>query len=202
MKQKSAHLQYDWWKYAAALLIPLILWCSVFSVLKKPKANERLHILFLGSGLNCQTIEQDLTAYLQVNTTQKLKSVQVAAVEYTDENYANQLMAATYSYDLIIISENQMQNTVGQDYFFVLPDALQKSEVSLYEETVNHETMPFGAVVFDGIQHNSFSKYYSNTEKCYIFISPQTENLYPFNTQSSEGDDAAVLAWQWLMEKQ
>ena len=202
MRKRSAHLQYDWWKYVAALLIPLILWCSVFSVLKKPKANERLHILFLGSGLNCQAMEQDLTDHLQKNTSQELKSVQVTLAEYSKENYASQLMAATYSYDIIIISENQMQDRVGQEYFFVLPEALQSTEITLYEETANDETMPFGAVVCDGIQQDSFSKYYSSAEKCYIFISPQTENLYPFNAKSRQGDNAAVIAWQWLMEKQ
>ena len=188
MKKQSGHLQYDWWKYVAALLIPLILWCSVFSVLKKPKANERLHILFLGTGLNCQTMEQDLTAYLQENTTQKLKSVQVTMAEYREKNYANQLLAATYSYDIIIISQPQMKDTVGQDYFCVLPQELQSTEIQLYEENVNGTIMPFGAIV------------YNATQECYAFISPQTENVYPLNTKSREGDNAAIIAWQWLME--
>lgn len=198
MKKQTGHLQYDWWKYVAVLLIPLILWCSVFSVLKKPKANERLHILFLGTDLNCQAMEQELTAYLQENTAQKLKSVQVTMTEYTDENYANQLMAAAYSYDIIIISENQMKDTVGQDNFFVLPESLQGAETELYEETVNDAALPFGAVLQAG---SSFGKYYSGTQKCCAFISPQTENLYPINAKSGEGDNATVIAWQWLMEK-
>ena len=201
MKKHTGHLQYDWWKYVAVLLIPLILWCSVFSIMKKPKANERLHILFLGTGLNCQAMEQELTVYLQENTAQKLKSVQVTMAEFSEENYANQLMAATYSYDIIIISDNQMKDTVGQDYFFVLPETLQGTEITLYEETVNDENLPFGAVVCDGLRGNTFGKYYSGTQKCYAFISPQTENLYPVNTKSGEGNNATVIAWQWLMEK-
>ena len=198
MKKHTGHLQYDWWKYVAVLLIPLILWCSVFSVMKKPKANERLHILFLGTGLKCQAMEQELTAYLQENTAQKLKSVQVTMAEFSEENYANQLMAATYSYDIIIISDNQMKDTVGQDYFFVLPESLQGAEVELYEEAVHEKLLPFGAVLSD---ESSFGKNYSGTQKCYAFISPQTENLYPVNTKSEEGDDATVIVWQWLMEK-
>lgn len=198
MKKHTGHLQYDWWKYVAVLLIPLILWCSVFSIMKKPNANERLHILFLGTGLNCQAMEQELTVYLQENTAQKLKSVQVTMAEFSEENYANQLMAATYSYDIIIISDNQMKDTVGQDYFFVLPESLQGAEVELYKETVNNRVLPFGAVLSD---ESSFGKYYSGTQKCYAFISPQTENLYPVNTKSEEGDDATVIVWQWLMEK-
>ena len=198
MKKHTGHLQYDWWKYVAVLLIPLILWCSVFSIMKKPKANERLHILFLGTGLNCQAMEQELTVYLQENTAQKLKSVQVTMAEFSEENYANQLMAATYSYDIIIISDNQMKDTVGQDYFFVLPESLQGAEVELYKETVNNRVLPFGAVLSD---ESSFGKYYSGTQKCCAFISPQTENLYPVNTKSEEGDDATVIVWQWLMEK-
>ena len=166
--------------------------------MKKPKANERLHILFLGTGLNCQAMEQELTAYLQENTAQKLKSVQVTMAEFSEENYANQLMAATYSYDIIIISDNQMKDTVGQDYFFVLSENLQGVEMELYKETANNKVLPFGAVLSD---ESSFGKYYSGTQKCYAFISPQTENLYPVNTKSGEGNNATVIAWQWLMEK-
>lgn len=198
MKKQTGHLQYDWWKYVAVLLIPLILWCSVFSVMKKPKANERLHILFLGTGLNCQAMEQDLAAYLQENTAQKLKSVQVTMAEYSDDNYANQMIAAAYSYDIIIISENQMKDTVGQDYFFVLPENLYSAGMKLYKETVNNKVLPFGAVLSD---ESSFGKYSSGAQKCYAFISPHTENLYPVNTKSGEGDNATVIAWQWLMEK-
>lgn len=201
MKKQTGHLQYDWWKYVAVLLVPLVLWCSVFSILKRPKANERLHILFLGDGLNTQQMTQDLEQYLQENTSQELKSVQVTMAEYSEENYASQLMAATYSYDIIIISENQMQDTVGQDHFFVLPEALQGTEITFYEESANDKDLPFGAVICDGIQQNSFGKYYSGTEKCYIFISPQTENLYPLNTKSRAEDNATMIAWQWLMEK-
>lgn len=201
MKKQRAHLQYDWWKYVAVLLIPLIFWCSIFSILRKPKANERLHILFLGSGLNCQAMEQDLTACLQKNTAQELKSVQIVTAQYDGKNYANQLMAATYSYDIIIISESQMQYTVGQDHFFILPEALQTAEVHLYRETVKDENLPFGAVVTVDEQENTFGRYYAGTENCYVFISPQTENLYPLNTKSKAGDDAAVIAWRWLMEK-
>lgn len=201
MKKQTGHLQYDWWKYVAVLLIPLVFWCSVFSALKKPKANERLHILFLGDELYVEAMEQDLTAYLQENSSQELKSVQVMTAEYSDENYASQLMAATYSYDIIIISEKQMKDTVGQDCFSVLPEDLQWKEMYLYQETVNDKTLPFGVVLFDGEMENSFSQYYSGTQKCYAFISPQTENLYPLNTKSREGDTAAAIAWLWLMER-
>lgn len=188
MKKQTGHLQYDWWKYAAVLLIPLILWCSVFAILKKPKANERLHILFLGDGLNTQAMTQDLEQYLQVNTSQKLKSVQITTTEFRDQNFANQLIAATYSYDIIIISQPQMKDTVGQDHFYVLPEELRTADIQLYEETVNDTAMPFGAMIMNGEQ------------VCYVFISPQTENLYPLNTKSRAGDNAAVIAWQWLME--
>lgn len=199
MRKQVGHLQYAWWKYMAVLLIPLVLWCSVFSVLKKPNTNERLHILFLGAGLDTAAMEQELKNYLQDQTTQELKTVQIAVAEYADESYANQLMAATYAYDIIIISQKQMKNAVGQGYFFVLPEQLRTD--SLYEETVDGEKMSFGAVIFDGVQKNTFGKYYSGTEYCYAFISPQTVNLYPLNAGSREGDNAAVIAWQWLMEK-
>jgi hypothetical protein len=44
MKQ---YLQYNWWKYLAIFLIPMILWCSVFEVLQKPAAHQRMRILYI-----------------------------------------------------------------------------------------------------------------------------------------------------------
>lgn len=188
MRKQTGHLQYDWWKYVAVLLVPLVLWCSVFSILKNPKANERLHILYLGEELNTQSMTQELIQYLQLHTSQELKSVQITTAVYADDNYANQLLAATYSYDIIIISQQQMKNLVGQNYFFVLPQELQSPEMQVYEEDVNGTLKPFGAVLSVAGQF------------CYAFISPQTENLYPLNAKSKNGDNAAVIAWQWLVE--
>ena len=184
MKKVASHLQYDWWKYAAVILVPLILWCSVFSALKKPKANERLHVLVLGEGLDIAAMERELTDYLEANLEQPLKSVKVAMAEYTQDMFENQMMAATYAYDILLISREQMRQDIGRSYFFVLPQQLQTDGISLYEETVDGEQRPFGAYVL---------------EQYVAFISPQTKNLYPLHPASEAGDQAAVLAWQWLM---
>lgn len=200
MKEKRGHLQYHWIKYVAVLLIPLILWCSVFSVMKKPKANERLHILFLGEGLHTEKMEQSLREYLQNHLDRNLKSVQVTQSLYTDQNYSAQLLAATYSYDLIVISESQKKDNVGQGYFSVLPQELQMQTEGLYAEDVEGKRMVFGGVLSENGGKNRFSQYYSGKERCYLFISPQTENLYPYNQNSKQGDQAAVIAWQWFME--
>lgn len=186
MKKFAGHLQYDWWKYVSAMLIPLVLWCSVFSALEKPKANERLHILVLDKGTRMETLEQELTVYLQQEAVQNLKSVRIVTAEYAPENFANQMLAATYSYDIILICREQMTDTVGQDYFFVLPQTLREMGGMLYEETVNGKVLPFGVALENG--------------NYYAFISPQSVNLYPLNEKSGEGDNAAVIAWKWLLE--
>lgn len=200
MKQMPGHLQYDWWKYIAALLIPLVLWGSVFSIVAKPKANERLNVLFLGEGLHAETLQEDLTARIKDCTQQNIKSVQVSVAKFEKDNFSQQLIAATYSYDIIIIGQSQMTETIGQDYFQVLPEEFRSEWDSVYEEKIQDQQLTFGVVMWDDNVNNTFGKYYDGLERCFAFISPQTHNLYPFSKQSKQGDDAAVVALRWLME--
>ena len=44
MNGRSAHLQYNWWKYGLVVMFAVILWTVVFDMLAAPEKNEEIRI--------------------------------------------------------------------------------------------------------------------------------------------------------------
>ncbi len=204
MRKSTGHLQYNWWKYLLVILLPILLWCSVFDVLAKPKDNERLHILFVGDGLDVVALQESLEEALPSLTDQKIKEVKVVSEYAAGEIYGQKMTTYSYDFDLIIVSQTFMAQNTGQ-FFRRLPmDGLPGYEqVKLHTEKVEegeHEA-PFGFVLWEPGVKNTFGKFYSGNEICYLFFSTQSVNLYPLFGGSAEGNNAAVAALDFLLKK-
>lgn len=204
MKDWQGHLQYSWWKYLLVILLPILLWCSVFDVLAKPKDNERLHILFVGDGLDAVSLKQTLEEALPDLTQQEIKEVKVTTEYAAGELYGRKMTTYSYEFDLIIVSQSFMRDNTGQ-FFRRLPmDGLPGYEQGkLYTEKVEDGayTAPFGFVLWEPGVENGFRQFYSGREICYVFFSTESVNLYPLFDGSAEGDNAAVVALDFLMKK-
>ena len=74
------HIQYNWWKYATAIIASVVLWCAVFNSLAMPEENEKLHILFVGQGLEREKLEQAVSEMLPSVTEQSVRQVKVQQV--------------------------------------------------------------------------------------------------------------------------
>ena len=120
MKDWQGHLQYSWWKYLLVILLPILLWCSVFDVLAKPKENERLHILFVGNDLDAVSLQQTLEEAIPTLTDQKIKEVKVVTELAAGEIYGQKMTTYSYEFDLIIVSQSFMRDNTGQ-FFRRLP---------------------------------------------------------------------------------
>lgn len=197
------HLQFYWWKYLALALLPILLWTGVFQLLAQPKANERVHVLYIGSDLDTIHLQQELKAILPGMTEQELFSVAVDSEAIPKEQFFNTLTARCFDYDLIIIQESYMRRNIGQAVFVrLLPELTEQLPNALpYREQAEDTLLTFGYVLYDGQGENRFSQSYYGKEKCYAFISPESVNFDTLNEKGSAGDDAALKALQYLMEK-
>ncbi len=204
MRRSTGHLQYSWWKYLLVIILPIILWCSVFDVLAKPKDNERLHILFLGDGLDAVALQGALEEQLPQLTQQKIKEVKVTTEYAAGEIYGQKMTTYSYEFDLIIVSQSFMRDNTGQFFRRIPMGGLPGYEkVKLHEEFVEEGeyTAPFGFVLWEPGVENGFRQFYSGREICYIFFSTESVNLYPLFEGSKEGDNAAVVALNLLLKK-
>lgn len=197
------HLQLHWWKYFLALLIPVLLWTGVFSALARPKANERVHILYVGNHLDTLQLQTEITDLLPQLTKQPIKQVTVSAELPSEGQYYSFLEARCFDYDLIIMEESRMKETVGQDVFVRLMEEMTAALPGAipYREMTEDGELTYGYLLFDGSSPNSFSGHYSGTEKCYVFVSPESVNFHTLNEKGRIGDDAALKVLQYLLEK-
>ena len=197
------HFQYNWWKYLLILILPVIIWTSVFDILAQPKRSEQVRILFVGEGLDTQALQQDIADQIPSLTEQQILEVTVAAATPAGLSYTEFLTAQCFNYDILILSESYLHNNVGQGVFSRLTDDLLAAfpEVPVYTETVEGVQLAFGFVLFSGTEQNPFSACYTRTDTCYLFISPESAH---FETQNGNGiaeDDAALKAAQYLLEE-
>lgn len=193
------HLQFNWWKYLVIILIPIILWCSIFSALKKPDPDQRVHILYIGEHLDTEALQTELKNVLPSLTAQQLKAVTVTVAPPGEAAYST-LEVRCFDYDILIFEESSMPKNVGQAVFVRLTDELLKQfpDAKLYQEDV-----PDAGILTYALQFQAgtrFAEYYTGDQTCYLFVSPRSENFDTLNENGRAGNDGALKAAQYLLE--
>lgn len=193
------HLQYNWWKYLLVVLLPIIIWLTVFEQMAKPANNARLHVLYVGEGLDSQSLQQELTHQLSQMSKQALQEITVTQVSPIGISYTEYLTARCFDYDLLILSPDWCPEGIGQAVFSRIPAALFASFPSsdVYTEVVEESDLPYAFVLPETSPFYSFS---SNKGKpCLLFPSPESVNLDGKNEEGNLGDDAALQAMRYLL---
>lgn len=197
------HLQFSWWKYLLVLLIPAVIWSSVFKALAEPKPDERVGVLYVGQSLNAALLQQQLTDALPELSDQPLLEVTVTQTEIPELSYRNVLVSRTFEYDIMIIEESSLQPGGNQMIFGTLPDALQESfpgGIFYTEDAGEGEMLPVGMILDPGVK-TRFSACYTGDQRCYLFFSPESVNFDTRNGNGNPGNDAALQATYYLLER-
>lgn len=194
------HLQYNWWKYLLAVLLPIIIWLTVFEQMAKPASNARLRVLYVGDGLDPSGFQQELTLQLSELSTQVLQEIAVTQVSPVGISYTEYLTARCFDYDLLILSPDWCPEGIGQAVFSRIPPALLDSFPSsdVYTEVVEKSDLPYAFVLPETSPFYSFSS--DRGRPCLLFPSPESVNLDKKNGKGDLGDDAALQAMRYLLE--
>lgn len=194
------HLQYNWWKYLLVILLPVIIWSTVFEQMAKPASNARLRVLYVGDELDSSGFQQELTLQLSELSTQLLQEITITQVSPVGISYTEYLTARCFDYDLLILSPDWCPEGIGQAVFSRIPTALLASFPSsdVYTEVVEESDLPYAFVLPETSSFYSFS---SDKERpCLLFPSPESVNLDEKNGKGNPGDDAAFQAMRYLLE--
>ena len=195
------HLQYNWWKYLAIVLIPITLWCTIFSTLKAPQPDERVNILYIGSHLDAGSLQSQLTTALPNLTEQPLRSVTVTVADGKELSYST-LDVRCFDYDILIFEESSMPENVGQAVFVRLTDSLleQLPHTAAYQEAVSDAGILTYGFQITPAGKTRFNACYSGSQCCYLFISPRSVNFDTLNENGRPGNDGGLKAVQYLLE--
>ena len=194
------HLQYNWWKYLLVVLLPVIIWLTVFTQMAKPASNARLRVLYVGDGLDPSGFQQELTLQLSELSTQVLQEIAVTQVSPVGISYTEYLTARCFDYDLLILSPDWCPEGIGQAVFSRIPPALLDSFPSsdVYTEVVEKSDLPYAFVLPETSPFYSFSS--DKGRPCLLFPSPESVILDGKNKKGNLGDDAALQAMRYLLE--
>ncbi|MCQ2419172.1 MAG: hypothetical protein MJ085_05230 [Clostridia bacterium] len=191
------HLQYHWWKYLLAVLLPVILWCVIFNAVTKPKQNEALRVLYIGDNLDTQRLQDELKAALPQMTDQSLLEITVAQSRPNGLALGELLTARQFEYDILILAQKDCPETVGQSFFSPLPvDAV--SSITPYTESVEGKTVSYGIVLSEKTR---FASCLTEPADCILFFSRESVNLAGKNGKGNKQDNAALCAAVFLLEE-
>lgn len=193
------HLQYNWWKYIAILLLSVILWTTVFDILKTPRPEEQVNVLYIGQKLDTDALQQQLQQVLPTLTKQPLKKIAVDTELPANSQFSSVLGARLHSYDIILIEAPYMQDNIGQNIFVRLTEPLiaQFPHAQTYTEMTEAGVLTYGFAIPG---ESRFCRYYTGGETCYLFVSPYSVNFNALNETGSPGNDSALKAAQYLLE--
>ena len=99
------HFQYNWYKYLAVILLPILLWCFLFNLLSKPQNREQVRILFVGESLDVASLQIDLQVALPTLSAQPLKEITVMQAVPGALSFHEFLISQSFRYDILILSE-------------------------------------------------------------------------------------------------
>ncbi len=197
------HLQWNWWKYLMVILLPTVIWCSVFQALAQPGKEQQVKLLYFGENLDAQALQQQLAEALPGLTDQQLRSVTVDTAQPEEKSYASLLRARCYEYDLILLEESWLRENLGQSIFVRLTEPMQAQFPNAQpytEQTEDGDILTYGFVLYDIQNRNNFASCYSGSQRCYLFISPYSVNFDGLNENGTAGNDGALKAAQYLLE--
>ena len=194
-------LTYSWWKYLLVITLSTFVWQMVFGMMESPDKNEKIRITYIGENLSCEDMETELYRVVDERTDQKIKNITVENPVNGGSTYYHSLLATrVYGSDFIIIEESSLLETMGETYFSEIPSA----KLEQYIEDVEYyceNGVPYGLLLYDGTTENQFSRYYTGTEKCYLFITHTTVNFADVVENGNATDDAALRILEYFMEE-
>lgn len=202
MKRRSAHLQYNWWKYCLVVVFSAIVWMVVFDMIAAPEKNEKIKISFIGDDFSHEELEETLCTILPELTEQSIKSISVESpVNGQSNDYYSVLATRAHGADIMIFEESALPETVGETYFDPLSTEKLENYVAV-DAYYCEDGVAYGILLWDGEGKNRFSQFYSGDERCYLFLTHTTVNAADVVSNGSAEDDAALQIIKYLLGEQ
>ena len=193
-KEVPNHLQYKWWVYLLTAVLIVVLWLTVFGILAKPKATEKIGITFVGTEFNSAALEADLPEIIKNISQQEIKQVNVESV--VEENVFtldNILVARSQGVTDLFIWKGELKAGI-EDRYAVLDEQIVTA--ALGDVTFHRVNGEAFAILLDGA---NFSKYYSGSEQCWLLVSVNSVNFGGANGVGSSENDAALMIVKYLL---
>jgi hypothetical protein len=190
---KSSYFQYNWIKYLLIVIVPLVFWLIVYSEIDQVKYDESVKILYIGEALDEKKLQEEISSNISFITTQELEYVSVMTYSGVKEQVYEYLRSKIYSVDIVIISDEYLQEDMVNQIFVPLTSKL-KQEFS-NADFVNVGDNSYGIKIS---RESIFYKYYSKDENVSVFLSQHSLNIAKAYGYGKVENDSAILIAKYI----
>ncbi len=205
MRRFGNHLQMRLTFYIAALLLPIIIWCAVFSVIKEPKYNEKLTIAYFGTGCDITALGDELYRNLSNITDNDIKELNVNLASMEKNGLFTRLVEARlYSSDILIFSEKMWDDEMLKNNIIpISSDKLDLLKSRLPENTEYYTIDGYAyGIVIDGDEGTSnLSNHCNDTGRVLIIMSSESVNMSSLYGDGNPEDDSGIELLEYLLRE-
>ena len=197
------HFQYFWWCYVAILIVAVVFWTSVYGIIEKPDANEKLTVSFFGNDYDGAALKLEISQNLSNITSQNIKKITVDHVKQTENIvFGSMIQTRLYSSDIMIFEEWVINEEFASMNFRPFTNELENCFSDFDIEYYVIDGVKCGIIINpQGQNSNTFTKYYSGDSRLIAFFAPYCENLGGIYGIGNKEDDAALALMKFLLEE-
>lgn len=211
-KEVTSHIQYSGWKYFAVMLVAIAFWCTIFTALAKPRADEKVSIACFVDQVDIDLLSDQLNAEKEIITTQKLKEISADSILSTDSMLRALLSTRKITSDLLIIGESSLNadpssSTAIDPKSFVpfSPEKLQQLLSGKVDNLQFYYVEEYTVGIYlnnaDGTSDGRFGDFYNGSERCVVFFSNESVNLSALYGIGESDNSAALDVLVYLLTK-
>lgn len=194
MNKFLSYIQYNWFKYLLIIIVPLFFWLIVYSDIDQVKYDESVRILYIGDDLDKEKLREDITLNLTTITDQELKFVSVMTYSAKEEVVYDYLRNKIYSVDIVIISNELLNEELIRQIFVPLTVNLKDKFFGV--ELLNIDDNSYGLKI---ASQSNFYQYCSIGKEATIFISQHSLNIAKAYGYGDIENDSAISIVKYIL---
>ena len=194
MNKFLSYIQYNWFKYLLIIIVPLFFWLIVYSDIDQVKYDESVRILYIGDDLDKEKLREDITLNLTTITDQELKFVSVMTYSAKEEVVYDYLRNKIYSVDIVIISNELLNEELIRQIFVPLTVNLKDKFSGV--ELLNIDDNSYGLKI---ASQSNFYQYCSTGKEATIFISQHSLNIAKAYGYGDIENDSAISIVKYIL---
>ena len=193
MNKFLSYIQYSWIKYFLIIIVPLVFWLIVYSDIDQVQYDESVRILYIGDYLDEEALQDKILSNISDITNQELKYVSVMTYSSQEEVVYEYLRNKIYSVDIVMISEDFLNEELISQIFVPLTSKLKQDFKDC--NYVNIKDNMYGVKIS---KESEFYEYYSKDEHVSIFLSQYSLNLGNSYGYGKVENDSAISIAKYL----
>jgi hypothetical protein len=194
MNKFLSYIQYNWYKYFLIIIVPLVFWFIIYSDIDQVKYDESIRILYIGDDLDEEKLRENISSNITSITNQELKYVSVMTYSAEGDVVYEYLRNKIYSVDIIIISNELLNEELLRQIFVPLTTNLKDKFLSA--DLLNINDNSYGLKI---PSQSNFYQYCSTGKEATIFLSQYSLNIGKAYGYGDVQNDSAISIVKYIL---